>query len=101
MNRFPAHSVAIRSLSGEDVGKEQRVSTLLPAISAPEGDNLPAVYQERPLAYFCRRLGHITTLNLAQMNYLAAIMASLRVTESRAECEVAEQMLARLKLRLP
>ena len=74
------------------------MNDLEPATPSPEGSNLPAEYQEKPSAYFCRRLSQMTSLTPAQKNYLEAILASLRVTESQAECEVAEQMLARLTL---
>ena len=69
---------------------------LLPAIPAPPGANLPAEYEEKPSTYFIRRLAQLESLSPAQKKYLLALVAGLRVTESRAEVEVAQRMVDRL-----
>ena len=72
---------------------------LLPAIPAPSGANLPVEYQENPPAYLCSRLTQLASISGAQKEYLTAVLAALRVTESGAECEVVQRLLNRLPLR--
>lgn len=61
--------------------------------------NLPAEYQDRPAAYLARRLQSMGPITSAQRTYLKAILAALRVTESRQECDLLEGLLQQLPSR--
>lgn len=55
--------------------------------------NLPAEYQERPTSYLAQKLSRLRMVTPAQRAYLQAVLAGLRVTESRQECDGLEHLL--------
>lgn len=54
---------------------------------------LPAEYTETPCLYLGRRLSELKTLTAAQRQYLRAVLAGLRVTESPLLCDQLERQL--------
>ena len=66
----------------------------LPALSEP--CRLPAEYHETPARYLARQLDRLQTPSPRLVQELRAVVASLRVTTSRAEVEALEARLVRL-----
>lgn len=54
---------------------------------------LPAEYVEKPSTYLAERLAKLVMLTPPQKQYLQAVLAGLRVTESPEECAELERML--------
>lgn len=54
---------------------------------------LPAEYVEKPSAYLAERLAKVAILNPLQKQYLQAVLAGLRVTETPFECDQLERLL--------
>ena len=57
---------------------------------------LPAEYEETPCTYLARRLSELRSLTAPQKQYLRAVLAGVRVTESRLLCDQLESQLDRI-----